>query len=399
MSDIVLIEPCDFRSFPVGGQLTFARQMLAAFGCKLRLVGIGTDDTPVGQWVERTIDGVPYLYFAIYRCRPSARRPTVPARVAVYRGLRRHRRRILSQGAGHAFVQAHEALMAIAGWGWESLCYRFPGVESPLGISRYPWAKALSRAFDARFFRALRQADVILAAADNASIDRMILRARGQIERSRVAQFPTRVDTQIFRPRPIVEARQEAGIPPKATVVVTSGRIHWAKGWQFLLEAFRAFRETRPDSRLYFVGDGQDRSKLEKRAAELGLEGRVQVTGYQQPAGVARYLNAADLFVLGSRKEGWATALVEALACAKPMVSTAVSSAREIVAEGQNGFVVEQDDLAGFSAAMHGALTLGDTEDFSRREARKYALEGLKPDLEALWPYLKDQPRREMETP
>ncbi len=62
---ILLIEICNFTDYPIGGYLSFAKQMLTAFGNQLALVGLATDDMPVGEWVKREIDGVVYDYFAI----------------------------------------------------------------------------------------------------------------------------------------------------------------------------------------------------------------------------------------------------------------------------------------------------------------------------------------------
>lgn len=49
----LLIEGCDFVDYPTGGQLSFARQMMRTFGNRLALVGISTDDTPVGVWLKK----------------------------------------------------------------------------------------------------------------------------------------------------------------------------------------------------------------------------------------------------------------------------------------------------------------------------------------------------------
>jgi glycosyltransferase involved in cell wall biosynthesis len=175
------------------------------------------------------------------------------------------------------------------------------------------------------------------------------------------------------------------GLPDSGIVVTTSGRIHWAKGWPFLLEAFKCFLLTHSNGYLCFVGDGEDRPALEKRIRSLDLVDRVRVTGLLQPLDVAAYLNASDMFVLGSIEEGWSTVLVEALACGKPMVSTDVSSAREVISEGKNGFVVDRRDPQGFAAAMRKAFMLKGVEEFSVKAAERYALRNLARDLGDIW--------------
>ena len=120
MPDILFIEPCDFERFPVGGRLSFAKQMMAAFGHRLALVGFSTDGTPVGRWVTKQFGGLQYEFMDFGRRVPSGRRPLVPARAAAYLDVARHRRAIMSRDIRCAFTQSPETLMAIHTWPWES---------------------------------------------------------------------------------------------------------------------------------------------------------------------------------------------------------------------------------------------------------------------------------------
>lgn len=62
---ILLIEICNFTDYPIGGYLSFAKQMLTAFGNQLVLFGLATDDVPVGEWIKREIDGAMCDYFEV----------------------------------------------------------------------------------------------------------------------------------------------------------------------------------------------------------------------------------------------------------------------------------------------------------------------------------------------
>jgi glycosyltransferase involved in cell wall biosynthesis len=282
-------------------------------------------------------------------------------------------------------------LKAVHDWGWDSLCYRFPGVENPLAISKYSWSKQFSGSFDKWFFPAFKNVDVALAAADQNAIQGLLERADGLIGNEQIKQFPTRVNTLHFHPGSCDDLRETLGVPEGYKLIVTSGRLHWVKGWSFLLDSFKAYHVKEPRSKLVFVGDGCDRQELENQAKELGIRDSVQVTGYQQPADVAEYLRAADLFVLGSEKEGWCTSLLEALACGKPIVSTDVSSARDIVKDGVNGFVVRHRDPLSFADAMVKAQCLSDFCAFTEKEIHKYALSNLATDLANHWSVLKPE--------
>ena len=96
---------------------------------------------------------------------------------------------------------------------------------------------------------------------------------------------------------------------------------------------------------------------------------------------LAIYLQASDLFVMGSEKEGWSTSLVEALVTGSPIVTTHFSGATTVVKEGINGFVVLRDPKE-FAKAMESAMSLSGVVHYSLSETEKYSLKNLAVDLE-----------------
>ena len=380
-----MIEATDYKDFPVGGQLTFARHMIRAFGDRLALVGVSTDKTPVGEWIDKEFDSVKVPFFSFGRRRAASGKPLIPSRLSAYLALRTHRRAILASGIRNVFVTAPETMMSVKEWGWDQVCYLYSGADNPLTISRYRGARIFAEMFEAMTFRAVSRAHLILAAADNDAIGRLSLRSKGMLPMKRIVQFPSRVDTDIFNPQRKEGAREKLSLDKGAIVVVTTGRIHWAKGYALLLDAFKMFLDHHPGALLFFVGDGENRADLEKRINGGGLSARVFITGNESPHNVAAYLNAADLFTLASYKEGWSTSMVEALCCGKPIVSTDVSSAKEIVATGENGYVLTDRDPHEFAIAMEKALGLGDLTAFATQGSQRYGLKFLERDLSALW--------------
>jgi glycosyltransferase involved in cell wall biosynthesis len=388
--DCLLLEGCDFERFPAGGQLAVARQLMAAFGPRLALVGVTTDGGAVGRWVERTIDGQVFHFFATGRREAGAARPRVPARLSRHLGLMRHRKAILSLGVRAAFTQAPEDLLAVAGWGLERLCYCFPGVENPLAASRYPWARPLAALHDRMLFRALRRADAVLASADEEAILGLVSRSRGRLPRSRVRPLPSHYDERVFFPVPRGEARTRVGTTASGPLVVAIGRLSRVKGWDLVLSAFARLAADRPGARLAYVGDGEDRPLLEAAVRELGLEPQVSITGFLPPDRVSMHVNAADVVVVGSRREGFSVAMLEALACGKPLVTTEVSGARTLVRDGRNGFVVPGRDPDRLARALDDALALDPAAvaGVSLGVARGYALGELPRRIGAAWPVL-----------
>jgi glycosyltransferase involved in cell wall biosynthesis len=388
---VLVIEGSDFETFPAGGQLAMAQALMKLFGERLALVGMSRGTEPTGCWIQKEISGTSYQFFSVLRRRPSGKRPLVPARLMFYAALRGFKKEILSSGCKAAFIQAPEALFAVSHWQWDSLCYWFAGIENPLKTSRYQFAKPFSRLFDAAWFSALDRANVVLAAADETAISSLISRSNGRLNRKRLTQLPTCVDTSVFQPAPIHSVRMELGISSNCTVFVTAGRISRLKGWELLLDAFEAFLRKDRNSFLFFVGDGEDRSVLEAQIDRRNLASRVEVTGFQKPSRVASYLNSADVVVFGSFIEGWSVAMLEALACGKAIVSTDVSGAGAMIRDAENGFVVKDRNPETFAAAMGSALDLPQAKYVSTSIATGFDLATLGDRLATCWyPFRKD---------
>lgn len=382
---ITILETFNYDDYPVGGQQTFAKQLALVYPGRANLVGVTTGEEPVGIWTTKQIGPNQYPFFAFGKIKRSHSRPLVPRRLVSYLMIRRFKAAILRGARGACFVQAPEILMATSAWSWPRLCFRFAGTENSLGISRYAWARVLGGRYEKRLFRALGACDLILASGDHQAIRELVARSHGLLGENQVIKFPTRVDTKVFFPRPIPGARSELGIPAGAVVLVANGRIAKVKGYELLVESFGIVRD-KLDGRahLYFVGDGEDRQDLEAMIAKNKIQGCVHLEGFQTRSVVASFLNAADVVVVGSRHEGWSTAMLEALACGKPIVSTAVSGAKDLIVEGVNGYVLDSRDPHVFAGAVLKALTLECPNSRSIEVAQRYSLQALSDDLDSL---------------
>lgn len=388
MPEVLLIDPCNFVDYPVGGQLSFAKQLMKAFGNRLALVGVSTDGAPVGSWVARTFGGIKHMCYGFCRCRPTAGRPIIPGRMSVFLGLLKHRKAIYSLGVHNVFTQSPEVMMAIGHLGWQSICYCFAGAESPLHRPRYLLGRLVAPLFERIWARALAHADVLLASADRRAIDAFVTKRVRTLRHRTIIPFPTRYDDSIFYPMAKCHVRKHLGIPSDGLVIVCVGRVNRVKGWDLLVRAFCIFSDRHPNARIYFVGDGEDRQALLEEVCRLGKAGSVTVTGFVQPQTVAQYLNAADLVVVGSRHEGWSVAMLEALACGRPIVSTDVSGAGDLIKEGCNGYIVRQRDAAVYANTMERALRMSCASMVSCHIAQQYRLANLAEDLGRIWPPL-----------
>ncbi len=359
MPSITIIENCDFESHPVGGQISNLTSVVKMFpDLDFRLVGIRTDGGPVRRWVSRQVNGRDYPFIAVGRRHRSMRRPLVPERLRFYAELNLSRRAIQQGGRDAVFLVAPESLLAVKGWGWGEVCYTFSGVYNPLERSRYRWAKVFAQPFDRLRIRAAAAADVLLAHADEDDIRELVNSSRGVLADSNIIQVPTTFDAGIFKPVPVEYARHAAGLPSGAEVFVCSGRLSYLKGWDLVLDAFAHVHSKRSGTVLVFVGDGEDKPHVQRRIAEAGLDSCVFLAGRRTLSEVSTFLNAGDVVVFGSRKEGWCTAMVEALACGKRVVSTDVGGATRLITTGRNGYVVPGRSAVEFAEFMIAALSL-----------------------------------------
>lgn len=383
---ILYIEACNYINFPVGGQLTFARQMLQAFGNELSLVGISTDDTPVGKWLKKEINGIQYNYFAIHKAKIIDSKPLVPRRLQTYLALKKYKHKILDIAYDHAFCNAPEVLMATRHWQINNMIYYFSGMNNPLSISRRWYGRLFAGLFNPLFIPALKGVKHILAAGDAENIEKTILDSNGLLKSGDIIQFPSRIDTEIFKNRDKLSCRKELGLPSDKTIITTTGRLHWAKGWKLMLDAFKEFLKTYPEGQFHFIGDGGDRSDIMEYIQKEKLTDQVFLAGFQSHYTLARYLNASDLFVMGSYAEGWATSLVEAKGCGVPICTTNFSSAKDIVEDGKAGYVVKDRDIKNFVKAMQKALALKIDVESLPTEMQRYSIYQLREDLEVYLP-------------
>jgi glycosyltransferase involved in cell wall biosynthesis len=142
-----------------------------------------------------------------------------------------------------------------------------------------------------------------------------------------------------------------AGQPP---VILGVGRLTRQKDFPTLIRAFAEVRRRRA-GRLMILGEGEERSRLEALARELGLFDDIALPGFQDNA--MAYMAGSALFVLSSAWEGLPTVLIEALAVGTPVVATdCPSGPREILQEGRLGALVPVGDAGALASAMIDAL-------------------------------------------
>ena len=176
----------------------------------------------------------------------------------------------------------------------------------------------------------------------SASIQRM-LAEHGVDER--VTTIPTGIDLQPYRDADGSGIRERFGWGDDR-VLVSMGRLAKEKNWETLLGACTRVMAAHTDVRLLLIGDGPQRDELEKCASELGIAGRVTFVGRVPFESVPEHLKAGDLFCTASVTETQGLATMEALAAGLPVVAVDATGTRDVVEDGVDGLLTENDSQA-----------------------------------------------------
>jgi L-malate glycosyltransferase len=131
-------------------------------------------------------------------------------------------------------------------------------------------------------------------------------------------------------------------------------RLQPVKGHRFFLEAAARVIGKEPKAQFVLIGDGPLKGDIEDQAARLGIKERVHMLGDRTDA--ARLVAAFDLLVLASLHEGLPNAVMEAMAAGVPVVATAVGGTKELIADGETGYLVPQADAAALGVRIAFAL-------------------------------------------
>jgi glycosyltransferase involved in cell wall biosynthesis len=162
--------------------------------------------------------------------------------------------------------------------------------------------------------------------------------------------------------------RQELGLDPETTAVVTVANLIPYKGHSDLLDAISILRPSLRSHRFFLVGrDDGIGAQLKQKALDLGISESVVFCGLRHDA--IRILRAMDLFVLPSHEEGFSNALLEAMAAGLSVVATNVGGNAEALEDGRFGLLVPARDPAALARAIE--MTIGSIAQ--TREQRREA--------------------------
>ncbi len=205
-------------------------------------------------------------------------------------------------------------------------------LDDPDFAWKQPWRRRVFAAVT-RFFYG--RADAIVATSRGVADD---LAANFGVPRAKIHVLHNPVDLDAIAKQSSEPIAHE--VTGDRHVVAAAGRLAGVKNYPLLIAAIAELQATLPVY-VWILGDGPERSQLETLAEARGVGSRVRFLGFQQNPW--RYIARADVFALTSTYEGFGNVLVEAMACGTPVVATKSPGTVEIIADGENGALVDHD--------------------------------------------------------
>jgi len=160
--------------------------------------------------------------------------------------------------------------------------------------------------------------------------------------------------------------RKEFSIDHDEAIIGIVGRLVPLKNHSLFLEAARRVLNTNPSTKFLVVGDGVLLNSLKNKAKDLNIDKNVIFTGWRND--VQRLLCAVDIYTICSLIEGMNISVLEAMACAKPVIGTRVKGISEIVLNNETGFLVPSSNVTSLAEAM---IKLINDREMSRKMGLK----------------------------
>lgn len=199
-----------------------------------------------------------------------------------------------------------------------------------------------------RILEAARQAAAVIAVSGPLK-DRLV--GLG-VDPAKVTVLRNGVDGERFQPADRVAARARLGLPARGRLLASVGNLLPVKGQALAIEALRELG----DGTLVVVGEGPLRETLAELARRAQVESRV-IFRPSMPQDELRWLYAAcDALLLTSLREGWPNVVLEAMACATPVIAVDVGAVGEMITDPRVGTVVKGRDASAFAAAVRRQL-------------------------------------------
>lgn len=153
-----------------------------------------------------------------------------------------------------------------------------------------------------------------------------------------------------------VEVAEKSKIMLSGRAIVSAGRLVPWKGFMALVETMVELVKKFPDLKLYVIGDGPEREKIERRIKQLELESNVYLVGKVSQPILFEYISQASVYAQNTGYESFPNQILEVLFLGTPVVTTDIGGNKDIMKNGENGLLVPYNDKHALASAIERIL-------------------------------------------
>lgn len=344
MNRLILYDTCNFRDYPVGGQVTsiknFLRFLAEAYPecCEdVLLAGVSCDPAEVGRIQKIETAGGYFSFLAVVRAEADLGNVKKSLRLEYMKGLWKYRHLIAPGKEDVNYIHTPEAFAAVRLMRPGAVCYVFSHgtyLNMYKRVRFFKKAPLIRQLFQGFLMQVIRRSTAVFA------LDRETMEDYAAYN-SRVIHVGNSIVCHPWKERPL---------PGEPVRLLYAGRLSAVKNVGPIIEAAVGWEK---DCTLDILGDGEEREMLEEKAH--GSE-RIRFRGAVTPDEVQKVMGEADMLVMNSTFEGIPMIILEAVSTGLPVVTTDVGGIKEVLTYGLDSEVTD-GSVQGIRDAMERVLS------------------------------------------
>ena len=344
MNRLILYDTCNFRDYPVGGQVTsiknFLRFLAEAYPerCEdVLLAGVSCDPAEVGRIQKIETAGGCFSFLAVVRAEADLGNVKKSLRLEYMKGLWKYRHLIAPEKEDVNYIHTPEAFAAVRLMRPGAVCYVFSHgtyLNMYKRVRFFKKAPLIRQLFQGFLMQVIRRSTAVFA------LDRETMEDYAAYN-SRVIHVGNSIVCHPWKERPL---------PGEPVRLLYAGRLSAVKNVGPIIEAAAEWEK---DCTLDILGDGEEREMLEEKAH--GSE-RIRFRGAVTPDEVQKVMGEADMLEMNSTFEGIPMIILEAVSTGLPVVTTDVGGIKEVLTYGLDSEVTD-GSVQGIRDAMERVLS------------------------------------------